>query len=485
MIPVLTSSEMRALERWAIDGGRVKSLDLQERAAEGAAALVPGGVPVEILAGPGNNGGDALAVARLLKRRGEAVRVWTLAPDAAWKGDAGLQAARWKDEGGTLFFAKDPVLEARLEPGAWVVDGLFGLSANRGLEGVAARWAEKAGDPASGFTVLALDQPSGIQPDEPDSGTPFDRADVTACFGHLKPCHVLQPSSARCGRVEVVPLPLPALTEGDCPVKPKLWRMGEPKLSRHAWNAHKGDKGRVAIRAGTMGMSGAAVLAALGALRAGAGLVTVFTEASGRAEVAAQVPEAMVHAWTGIVPPETDVLLVGPGGVKDVPEWRGPLVLDASALKEGEGKKWMQRPQTVITPHAGEFARLFGLPAPTGSGERMRQARAAAATGRGVLLLKGAQSLTAGGETGAVVVNGTGHWGLATGGTGDFLAGMAAGWWAQSLEPDWIAPRNAAAAAAWLHGRCADRLGPGPLLPRDLAEELPRLLRDLYAGRPA
>ncbi|MFN8009991.1 MAG: NAD(P)H-hydrate dehydratase [Holophagaceae bacterium] len=485
MNPILTSSEMRALERWAIDGGRVKSLDLQERAAEGAAALVPAGVPVEVLAGPGNNGGDALAVARLLKRRGESVRVWTLAPDAAWKGDAGLQAARWKDEGGSLYFAADPVVEARLEPGAWVVDGLFGLSASRPLEGTAARWAEKTGDPSAGFTVLALDQPSGIQPDEPDSGTAFDRADLTACFGHLKPCHVLRPAAERCGKVVTVPLPLPGLTEGGCPVKPRLWLMDQPKLSAHPWNVHKGGKGRVTIRAGSLGMSGAAVLAALGALRAGAGLVTVLADAAVRAEIAVQVPEAMVHPWTGVVPPETDVLLAGPGGVKEAPEWRGRLVLDASALKEGQGKHWMTRPQTILTPHAGEFARLFQLPAPSGSGERLRQARAAAASGPGVLLLKGAQSLIAGGETGAVVVNGTGHGGLATGGTGDFLAGMVAGWWAQSLEPDWIAPRNAAAAAAWLHGRCADRLGPGPLLPRDLAEELPRLLRDLHAGRPA
>jgi NAD(P)H-hydrate epimerase len=144
----------------------------------------------------------------------------------------------------------------------------------------------------------------------------------------------------------------------------------------------------------------------------------------------------------------------------------------------------MKRPDTIITPHPGEFARLFRLPKPEGTTERVKQAREAG-EGPGVLLLKGAQSLVAGADTHAVVVNGTGHWGLATGGTGDFLAGMAAGWWAQSGEPNWIAPRNAAAAAAWLHGRCADRLGPGPLLPRDLAEELPKLLRDLYAGRPA
>jgi NAD(P)H-hydrate epimerase len=219
-------------------------------------------------------------------------------------------------------------------------------------------------------------------------------------------------------------------------------------------------------------MSGAAVLSALGALRAGAGLVTVLTDPEVRAEVAAQVPEAMVRPWQGSVTVEADVLLVGPGGISQVPDWEGPLVLDASALKEGEGKRWMERPGTAITPHPGEFARLFRLPRPMLMDERLAQARQVAAGKPGVLLLKGAQSVLAGGAREELWINPTGHPGLATGGSGDLLAGMVAGFRAQGLPM-----REAVAAAAWFHGAAADRLPGAGLLPRDLADQLPELLR--------
>jgi NAD(P)H-hydrate epimerase len=142
----------------------------------------------------------------------------------------------------------------------------------------------------------------------------------------------------------------------------------------------------------------------------------------------------------------------------------------------------MARPETVITPHAGEFARIFGLPRPTTVNERIAQVRQVA-TGPGVVLLKGPQSITAGGGTHELWFNDTGHPGLATGGTGDFLAGMVAGFVGQRdrLPEGCRSLRHAVASAAWLHGRCADRIGQGPLLPRDLAEELPRVLRELYA----
>ncbi|HJW09926.1 MAG TPA: NAD(P)H-hydrate dehydratase, partial [Holophagaceae bacterium] len=259
------------------------------------------------------------------------------------------------------------------------------------------------------------------------------------------------------------------------PVKPIHWVVDAPFLPRPAWNAHKRQRGHVGVRAGSLGMSGAAVLAALGALRSGAGLVTVLADKDVRAEIACQIPEAMVHAWDGSVPPGIDVLLVGPGGITELPPWEGPLVVDASALTPGRGAEWMERPRTVLTPHTGEFARLFELPKQSTTLERIAQA-ADIATGPGVCLLKGPQTLTVGGGSKEVWINDTGHWGLATGGTGDFLSGMVAGLFAQGLSA-----REAAASAAWLHGTCADRLGRGPLLARDLAEELPKLLRELYA----
>lgn len=458
MIPVLTVGEMRRLEGEAIASGRLLSLELQERAAAGAASCVPAGVPVEVVAGPGHNGADALAMARLLKARGERVRVWSLHPEPAWRGDAAIQAARW--EGG-IAYSERPRQE-RFDADAWFVDGLFGLSANRPLEGLSAKWR----DAFHGESTLALDQPSWLLPDDPDGEGPPVRA--TACFGALKLCHALEPSRRHCGEIHRVDIGL-QVTEAS------HWLVDAPWLPHPGWDAHKRSRGHVAIRAGSLGMSGAAVLAALGALRAGAGLVTVLVDAAIRAEVACQIPEAMVKPWTGAIPDGVDVLLVGPGGVSEVPAWSGPLVVDASALKEGGGPRWMARADTILTPHPGEFARLFSLPKLRTTRDRLDQMRLLDSS-PGVCLLKGPQSLTTGGGMAPLWINGTGHWGLATGGTGDFLAGMVAGLRAQGLPS-----REAAASAAWLHGACADRLGVGPLLPRDLAAELPKLLRELYA----
>ena len=458
MIPVLTADEMRQLEREAIASGRVSSLELQERAARAAATLVPSGVAVEVVAGPGNNGGDALAVARLLKARGEAVRVWALSPGTPWKGDAALQAGRWEGE---VAFSAAPD-EMGFPSGSWFVDGMFGLNANRPLEGAALAWRRAFQTGA----VLALDQASWLQPDDPDAED--QGVAVTVCFGALKLCHAMEPSRAVCGDIHVADLGLEI-------ARASHWIVDAPRLPDLAWNAHKRTRGHVAIRAGSLGMSGAAVLATLGALRAGAGLVTVLADPEIRAEIACQLPEAMVRPWTGSLPEGVDVLLAGPGGVTDIPAWRGPLVLDASALREGEGPRWMARPDTVLTPHPGEFARLFGLPKQRTTKDRLEQ-MGGIGTGPGVCLLKGPQSLIAGGGVAEQWINDTGHPGLATGGTGDFLAGMVAGLRAQGLVA-----RDAAASAAWLHGACADRLGAGPLLPRDLAAELPALLRELYA----
>ena len=463
MIPLLTADEMRAAEHRAIETWGITSLVLQEHAALGALALIPEGEPIHVLAGPGNNGGDALALARLARLRGRPVSVWTPFPHASWQGDAALQARLWQGLGGLVQSHEEPASLMRAWRG-WVVDGLFGLGTTRPLEGPAAAWVRALRE--VGLPVLALDLPSGLDPSSADVPGEAVRATRTACFGALKRCHGLLPAKQHCGEVVVVPIPLDRSPDAT------MRLLARPELPPRAWNAHKGAFGHVAIRAGRLGMSGAAVLAALGALRAGAGLVTVLPDADVRAEVAAQVPEAMVRPWSGAVPPEADVLLVGPGGIDEVPAWEGPLVIDASALGEGQGPHWLDRPGTALTPHPGEFARLFGLPRPLLVDERLAQARQVAAGKPGVLLLKGAQSLIGGGASQELWVNGTGHPGLATGGSGDLLAGMVAGFRAQGLPM-----RESAAAAAWFHGAAADLL-PGPsLLPRDLADRLPELLR--------
>jgi NAD(P)H-hydrate epimerase len=463
MIPLLTADEMRAAEHQAIQGWGIASLILQEHAALGALALVPLGEPLHVLAGPGNNGGDALALARLARLQGRQVEVWSPFVQADWLGDAAIQARLWKGLGGEIHTFADPGELMRTWRG-WVVDGLFGLGTTRPLDDPAATWVGALN--ASGLKVLALDLPSGLNPSSAEIPGMAVRATRTACFGARKVCHGLMPARDLCGEITVIPIPLDQAPQAG------ISMLERPNLLPRVWNAHKGSFGHVAIRAGSLGMSGAAVLAALGALRVGAGLVTVLTDPEIRAEIAGQVPEAMVMPWRGSLPEEADVLLVGPGGVSQVPDWEGPLVVDASALQEGEGKRWMERPGTAITPHPGEFARLFRLSSPLLMDERLAQARQVAAGKPGVLILKGAQSVIAGGTREDLWINPTGHPGMATGGCGDLLAGMVAGFRAQGLPM-----REAAAAGAWFHGAAADRL-PGPgLLPRDLADLLPELLR--------
>lgn len=463
MIPLLTADEMRAAEHQAIAGWGIPALVLMEHAAMGALALLPPDGPLQVLVGPGNNGGDALALARLARLQGREVTVWATVPQPVWTGDAALQVRLWKGLGGEILTTPNPAEIMRTWRG-WVVDGLFGLGTTRPLEGPAAAWVKALN--ASGLPVLALDLPSGLDPSAAEVPGEAVRAARTACFGARKVCHGLLPAREWCGEITVVPLPLKGAPEGG------IQLLERPVLAPRAWNSHKGSFGHVVIRAGSLGMSGAAVLAALGALRVGAGLVTVLTEPEVRAEIASQLPEAMVGPWRGSVPIEADVLLVGPGGISQVPVWDGPMVVDASALKEGEGKRWMDRPGTAITPHPGEFARLFRLSRPLLMDERLAQARQVAAGKPGVLILKGAQTVIAGGARDDLWINTTGHPGLATGGSGDLLAGMVAGFRAQGLPM-----REAAAAATWIHGASADRLPGAGLIPRDIAGLIPELLR--------
>ena len=472
---------MRAHEAKAIEGWGIPSILLQEHAAFGALRLIPEGAPIHVLAGPGNNGGDALALARLARLRGEQVEVWTLDPKPVWRGDAAFQARLWEGLGGTYRQALHPQDTIATFAG-WVVDGLFGLGTRLPLQGPVESWvtglldAVRRGAP---FHVLALDLPTGLDPSSAEVVGPAIQAHQTACFGHLKVCHGLRPARSLCGEITVIPLPLLGQVVASLQlIEPQCQPTPGP------WDTHKRDLGHVAIRAGTLGMSGAAVLAALGALRMGAGLGTVLPDASVRTEVAVQVPEAIVKPWEGRVPEGIDVLLVGPGGVGDIPDWNGPLVLDASALKPGEGKRWMERPETVITPHPGEFARLFGSGTPQQTSERLLRVREVA-TGPGILVLKGAQSIVAGGNEASLLVNTTGHRGLSTGGTGDFLAGMVAailGIWKKqrplNAQPDLECLRQGVADAVWLHGAAADRLGSGPLLVRELGASLADILRE-------
>jgi NAD(P)H-hydrate epimerase len=472
MLPLLTAEEMRACEMQAIAEWGISSLVLQEHAAIGALALIPLGEPIHALAGPGNNGGDALALARLAKLQGRAVDVWALAPQK-WKGDAAVQARLWEGIGGCYGRADSLEREAKQWHG-WAVDGLFGLGTKLPLDINVEPWIEALNMAGRRFKVLALDLPTGLDPSSGEVAGLAAKADKTACFGHLKRCHGLRPAKDICGDIALVPIPL--TKDPKC----SLRLLGRPMLQKPDWNTHKYDLGHVAIRAGTKGMSGAAVLAALGALRGGAGLVSVFPDKDVAGLVAPQVPEAIVRPWEGDLPSNIDVLLVGPGGAEDVPQWNGPLVLDASALKPDEGPKWMARPKTILTPHAGEFSRLFGFKVGRGPQERLDAIEklygGMAFDPAAAIALKGAQTLVAGGGRQEVYVNSTGHSGLSSGGTGDYLAGLIAARFARGQE----APLMAAAQSVWLHGAAADRLGEGPLMVRELDASLAQILRELH-----
>jgi NAD(P)H-hydrate epimerase len=260
-----------------------------------------------------------------------------------------------------------------------------------------------------------------------------------------------------------------------------LGLLNVPSLARPRWDAHKYELGHIALRAGENGMAGAAVLAAIGALRGGAGLVTVLPDSEAAAAVAAQVPEAIVRSWgpsKDALPRGMKVLLVGPGGAEEAPDWEGPMVVDASALGIGEGRKWLSRPHTILTPHEGEFSRLFGFEIGTGTRGRLAAVQRALAECQdpsAVLVLKGAQTLVAGGGSKHIYVNPTGHPGLSTGGSGDFLAGLMAARYALDTGD----PLKAACDAVWLHGASADRLGAGPLMVSDLGPSLSQLLREI------
>ncbi|HEY6147219.1 MAG TPA: NAD(P)H-hydrate epimerase, partial [Thermoanaerobaculia bacterium] len=302
MIPVLGSAEMRRADASAIRGG-IPSLTLMENAAaaltEETLAAFPGWRRVVVLCGPGNNGGDGLAAARLLREAGIDVAVFSLGDPAGYRGDAAANFARADDRGIEVIALSAPGALRRMSrelAGAdGAIDALFGTGLSRGLTGLAARAVRELG--ASGVPVVSADLPSGLSADEGSVPGPAVRAAVTVAFAAPKLCHVLPPARALCGRVVVRDIGISreileargARSALRIPEPDDVRRIVPPRRG----DSHKGDFGSLAIVAGSRGKPGAAVLAARGALRAGAGLVTVFGIPAVAAAVVASLPEAM------------------------------------------------------------------------------------------------------------------------------------------------------------------------------------------------
>jgi NAD(P)H-hydrate epimerase len=450
--------------------------------------------PVAVLCGPGNNGGDGFVAARHLAAAGWPVRLGLLGAREALAGDAAWAASTWP---GPVEAATPGLLEAAGGPaggpgaeGGLVVDALFGAGLSRPLEGEARRLAQVMR--VARLAVVAVDVPSGVRGDDGTVMGEAAPAALTVTFFRKKPGHLLLPGRELCGEVVVADIGIPgsvldAIAPATAENGPDLW-LGQ--LPRPGPGGHKYDRGHAVVLGGGL-MTGAARLAARAARRAGAGLVTVAAPADAFGIYAAGDPGTIVHPvrrtsdWTEyIADPRRDAVLLGPGAGLTL-ETRSRVlaalaagkaaVLDADALSVFEAAPETLfaalSPRCLLTPHEGEFRRLFGA----GEGSRLARARAAAARAGAIVLLKGADTVVASPDGRAAINANAPPW-LATAGSGDVLAGIALGLAAQGMPTF-----EAACCAAWLHGAAASDFGPG-LIAEDLPDGLPAVLRRLLAN---
>ncbi len=494
-LELLTPAEMGRADRLAVEHGS-ESLALMEAAgravADAARRLVKPGARVAVLAGPGNNGGDAFVAARLLKRASYDVRLFLAGTKAALKGDAAEMARRFDGPIRPL----DPF---QLESLHLVIDGLYGAGLTRPIDGVAAEVVAAVMD--HGTPVLAIDVPSGLDGATGAPLGPVLRATETVTFFRLKPGHLLYPGRALCGTVRVADIGIPPSVLAGLGIKtfankPALWRALFPWPSA---DGHKYARGHAVVVSGPPEATGAARLAARGALRVGAGLVTVASPLDAVEVNARHLTAIMLKPFEGpegltelLSDTRKNAVLIGPGGgvgeamrrlVEAALRSDAAVVLDADALTSFAGDEFLRlrsaiaqrrgRP-VVLTPHDGEFARLFG----EAPGTRLDRARRGAAEIGAEVLLKGSDTVIASPEGPAAINANAPPW-LATAGSGDVLGGFITGLLAQGMPAF-----QAAAAAAWLHGEAGANFGPG-LIAEDLPERLPAVLARLQGARPA
>ncbi|MBB6190121.1 hydroxyethylthiazole kinase-like uncharacterized protein yjeF [Sphingobium wenxiniae] len=452
--PVLTAAAMRAAEQAAIASG-VPEYDLMERAGATAAEIVwraGGSRDTLVLCGPGNNGGDGFVIARILRAKGVPVRVAALGESGT---ASSLRArARWDGPVEALHQAK---------PAAQLVDALFGTGLTRGLADAVAASLERLVGRAN--HRYAVDLPSGVETDSGRLLSPVPRFGVCIALGALKPAHLLYPAADRFERLVSVDI-------GIAPSSP-LHSLAPPHLDAPASDAHKYSRGLVAVIGG--GMAGAGLLASRAAARSGAGAVRrIVPDADGRGPDAIITSAAMKVADVAkaLEDKRLSAVLAGPGLGRDDGAWERleavlesehRLVLDADALTLLADKGPDQLPAgAILTPHEGEFARLFGdVP-----GSKIDKALAAAQRSRCVLVYKGADTVIAAPDGKAAVASRGSFW-LSTAGTGDVLAGLAAGRFAVTGDPF-----RAACEAVWLHGEAARQAG-AAFIADDLIERLP------------
>jgi len=492
MFELLTAEEMGRADRLTIEGGMPGAL-LMENAGRGVAdevsARFPDAATVAVLCGPGNNGGDGFVAARCLQERGYRVRLGFDGDPKKLPADAAAMAARFKGK-------IEPLSRDLLAGADAVIDGLFGAGLARPIEGKLAALIEAAN--ASGAPIVAIDVPSGIDGTTGAIRGVAIRALATVTFFRLKPGHLLLPGRLHCGAVRLVDIGIPdavldTIKPNSFVDEPALW------LPEYPWptvEGHKYLRGHAVVASGPIYSTGAARLAARGALRAGAGLVTVASPRDALAVNAAQLTAIMVREADDarglaalLADARKNAVLIGPGhGVGEGTRAMvlaalaaGPrVVLDADALTS-----FADDPETlfkaihareapvVMTPHEGEFARLFGDLIAEPKVERTRKAASRAGA---TVLLKGADTVIAAAD-GQAAINGTASPWLATAGSGDVLGGIVLGLLAQGMTGF-----LGASAAVWMHGEAAKTFGPG-LIAEDLPEMLPAVLRGLEHRR--
>jgi hydroxyethylthiazole kinase-like uncharacterized protein yjeF len=509
------AAEMRGLDSRAIEEYGIPGVVLMENAGRATVEAIGrwhgplAGQMAAIVVGPGNNGGDGLVIARHLHQAGAQVEVLALVQPESFSGDAAINWHIVQKLGvkviQVLSEEEAGVCRGDLGRAALVVDAIFGTGLKRQVEGHFATMIELMN--RSGRPIVAVDIPSGL---DSDSGQPLGacvRADFTVTYGLAKVGQFIQPGAGYVGRLEVVDIGIPPKIVSEAGIKTELLERGNlARLlpSRHS-NSHKGTFGHLLVLAGSQGKTGAALLAAHGALRSGVGLVSLGVPQLLNPIFEASLMEAMTvplasdyflgsddYAAIARAVQGKDALVLGPG-LGTEPEtvelvaqlYRVvgvPMVVDADALN-GLGASLPvlgAQGARVLTPHPGEMARLTGLSTREIQADRGAVAAAYAKEKGAVVLLKGAATVIAAPD-GRVAINPTGNPGMATGGMGDVLSGVIGALLAQGM-----APWDAACLGAFVHGLAADRLARtrarGGYLASEVAAELAVAFEEIASG---
>ncbi len=511
---LVTAEEMRRLDHLTINAHGVPSLTLMERAGQAVVDIILkrwtqlAKRGVLVVAGKGNNGGDGLVIARLLKDREFPCEVACVARERDLSPDATVNLQRYRSGGGLFTEIRPDGLESlgkHIRDKGLLVDALLGTGLGKPVEGFLADVVEFMN--ASGVPVVAVDTPSGL---DSDRGLPLGatvQAEVTVTFGCPKIGQVVYPGASYCGELAVADLGI--RQDAVAEVAP-LVELLDPSdvawfLPGRAEDSHKGSYGHLLVMAGSRGKTGAAVLSCRGAMRVGTGLVTLAAPRGLNDVLAGALVEPMTETlgepgqgqwpalgagdWEGLAERKSAVLF-GPGvGVHasaqktldTLLEHCGlPWLIDADGLNNlaaDVSRLREARVAPVLTPHPGEMSRLAGMTTEEINGDRVGIARAFAAENRCYLVLKGARTVMATPE-GRASINPTGNAGMASGGMGDVLAGIVAGFLAQGLTPE-----DAVRLGVYLHGRTGDRVaddrGGVGLIASDVVDELPRAIDEL------